>query len=123
MSIIWPLPKVTVSTLSAIEEKRPTALITSDEAWSQVGHLLNLPLVVQAEPMDTTEALMRDLASNLPSQVEVVYAVGNGIPWQPVSMLPKPTISRCIWCHWRWITISCWNLLSKHLILKAFGNV
>lgn len=80
MSTIWPLPKVSFLSLSDVEEKRPAALITSDEAWSQVGHLLDLPLVVQAEPLDTTENLMNFLAENLPSQVEVVYAVGNGIP-------------------------------------------
>lgn len=80
MSTIWPLPKVTITTLKDVDEKRPAALITSDEAWSQVAHLLNLPLVVQAEPMDTSEDLIDYLADNLPSQVEVIYAVGNGTP-------------------------------------------
>lgn len=80
MSTIWPLPKVTITALQDVDEKRPAALITSDDAWSQVAHLLNLPLVVQAEPMDTSEELIDYLADNLPSQVEVVYAVGNGIP-------------------------------------------
>jgi glycerol-1-phosphate dehydrogenase [NAD(P)+] len=80
MSTIWPLPKITITALKDVDEKRPAALITSDDAWSKVAHLLDLPLVVQAEPLDTSEELIDYLAENLPSQVEVVYAVGNGVP-------------------------------------------
>lgn len=80
MSTIWPLPKITFSALNQVEEKRPVALITNDAAWSQVGHLLDLPVVVQAEPVDTSDDLLDYLAHNLPSQAEVVYAVGNGVP-------------------------------------------
>ncbi len=80
MSKIWPLPKVTFTALNQVEEKRPVALITNDGAWSQVGHLLDLPVVVQAEPVDTSADLMDYLAHNLPSQAEVIYAVGNGTP-------------------------------------------
>ncbi len=80
MSNIWPLPKITFTALNQVEEKRPVALITSDAAWSQVSHLLDLPVVVQAEPIDTSDDLMDYLAQNLPSQAEVIYAVGNGIP-------------------------------------------
>lgn len=80
MSNIWPLPKITINALNQVEENRPVALITSDFAWSQVGHLLDLPVVVQAEPVDNSDDLMDYLAQNLPSQAEVVYAVGNGVP-------------------------------------------
>lgn len=80
MSKIWPLPKVTFSSLNLIEEKRPVALLTSDDAWQSVGHLLNLPLVVQAEPVQEDQELMHYLAQNLPSQAEVVYVVGTGAP-------------------------------------------
>lgn len=78
--MIWPLPKVNFSKLNEVEERRPVALLTSNEAWSQVGHLLDLPLIVQAEPVDDDQELMDYLAENLPSQTEVVYVVGNGTP-------------------------------------------
>lgn len=78
MPKIWPLPKVNFADLSSVEEKRPVALLTSESAWSQVGHLLNLPLVVQAEPHEEEVELADFLAKNLPSQVEAIYVVGNG---------------------------------------------
>lgn len=80
MSTIWHLPKVTFTSLSSIQETRPVALLTSEAAWNSVGHLLNLPLVVQAEPSHTDSELMTFLAENLPSQAEVVYVVGTGAP-------------------------------------------
>ncbi len=78
--MIWPLPKVNFTKLNEIEERRPVALLTSDDAWSQVGHLMDLPLIVQAEPVDHDQELMDYLAEHLPSQTEVVYVVGNGVP-------------------------------------------
>lgn len=80
MSQIWPLPKVTFASLDQIEEKRPVALLTSNTAWQNVGHLLNLPLVVQAEPQQEDPGFLDELAHNLPSQAEVIYVVGNGAP-------------------------------------------
>jgi glycerol dehydrogenase-like iron-containing ADH family enzyme len=80
MSTIWPLPKVTFQALTEIKETRPVALLTSEAAWNNLGHLLNLPLVVQAEPTQVEHELMNYLAENLPSQAEVVYAVGSDIP-------------------------------------------
>lgn len=79
MSIVWPLPKVTYTPLNMTMESRPVALITSEAAWTNFGSLLNLPLVVQAEPLSDDRDLLDYLADNLPSQTEVVYVLGQGI--------------------------------------------
>jgi glycerol-1-phosphate dehydrogenase [NAD(P)+] len=79
MSVIWPLPKIEFRSLTSIKESRRTALLTSGPAWDAVGSLLDLPLVVQAEPHHAGYAFFKDLAENLPPQVEVVYGVGGGL--------------------------------------------
>lgn len=79
MSTIWPLPKVTFRPLSEINETRPIALLTSETAWHSLSSLLNLPLVVQAEPTRSDLDLMTYLAENLPAQAEAVYVVGTGV--------------------------------------------
>ncbi|MAS35761.1 MAG: 3-dehydroquinate synthase [Anaerolineaceae bacterium] len=79
MSVVWPLPKIEFRDLSSIRETRRTALLTSGPAWDAVGSLLDLPLVVQAEPHKADYAFFKDLASNVPEQVEVVYGVGGGL--------------------------------------------
>ena len=50
MTTIWPLPKLEVRDLISIDESRPVALLTGDRSWAAVSPLVNLPLVVQAEP-------------------------------------------------------------------------
>lgn len=79
MTTIWPLPTIEFKDLSQVDEKRPTALVTSEPAWSIAGQFLNLPLVVQAEPPNADHAYLQSLADNLPPQVEVVYGVGGGL--------------------------------------------
>jgi glycerol-1-phosphate dehydrogenase [NAD(P)+] len=79
MTTIWPLPTIEFKDLSAVDEKRPVALVTSEPAWSIAGQFLNLPLVVQAEPLNADYTYLRSLAQNLPPQVEVVYGVGGGL--------------------------------------------
>jgi glycerol-1-phosphate dehydrogenase [NAD(P)+] len=80
MSVIWNLPKVSVRSLDKVEEHRPTALITSPEAWLPLGSVLRLPLVVQAEPSNITPAFLIQMAQQIPKQVEVIYCVGTGVP-------------------------------------------
>jgi glycerol-1-phosphate dehydrogenase [NAD(P)+] len=80
MSTVWPLPKITFKALNEMEENRPVALLTSDSAWERVGASLKLPLVVQAEPAVQDRELIDYLSNNLPSQAEVVYVVGTGVP-------------------------------------------
>lgn len=80
MSTVWPLPKITFKALNEIEENRPVALLTSDSAWERVGSSLKLPLVVQAEPVIQDRELIDYLSNNLPSQAEVIYVVGTGVP-------------------------------------------
>jgi len=80
MSTVWPLPKITFKDLNEIEENRPVALLTSDSAWERVGASLKLPLVVQAEPTVQDRELIDYLSNNLPSQSEVIYVVGTGVP-------------------------------------------
>lgn len=79
MTTIWPLPIIEFRDLSSVDEKRPTALLTSEPAWSIAGQFLNLPLVVQAEPHTADLDYLKSLADNLPPQVEVVYGVGGGL--------------------------------------------
>jgi len=96
MSIIWPLPKIEFRELTSIKETRRTALLTGGPAWEAVGSLLNLPLVVQAEPHNADHALFKELADNLPPQVEVVYGVGGGLASDAAKYIGKtrnlPTI-------------------------------
>lgn len=79
MTTIWNLPRIELRALSSINESRPTALLTGKTTWNTVGSMLDLPLVVQAEPHTTEREFMDVLADGLPPQVEVVYAVGGGL--------------------------------------------
>jgi len=65
--------------LSSIQESRPAALITQAAAWANVGKRFQLPLIIQAEPNRDDNDFYEYLASNLPSPVQVIYAVGDGI--------------------------------------------
>lgn len=78
-STIWPLPKIEFRELTSVKESRPTALLTSEPAWQAVGSLFDLPLVVQAEPHKADYDFLKDLAANIPPQVEVIYGVGGGL--------------------------------------------
>jgi glycerol-1-phosphate dehydrogenase [NAD(P)+] len=75
---VWPLPRISFRELSSIKEQRPTALITSQQANAAVARKLNLPLVIQAEPNRNDIEFFEYLAANLPSPVQVIYAVGQG---------------------------------------------
>jgi glycerol-1-phosphate dehydrogenase [NAD(P)+] len=79
MTTIWPLPQIEVRDLSSVTETRPTALLTGGSAWAAAGPFLNLPLVIQAEPHKADHEFFKTLASDLPPQVEVIYAVGGGL--------------------------------------------
>lgn len=79
MPTIWPLPQLEIRPLNAVEEKRPTALLTGRRAWEIAGRSLRLPLVIQAEPIKAEQAYFDSLASSLPPQVEVIYGVGGGL--------------------------------------------
>ncbi|HEX2620410.1 MAG TPA: iron-containing alcohol dehydrogenase [Phototrophicaceae bacterium] len=79
MTTIWNLPRIDIQELSSIKEDRPTALLTGRKAWDAVGTMVNLPLVVQAEPHTAERSFMDSLAEGLPPQVEVVYGVGGGL--------------------------------------------
>ncbi len=79
MTTIWHLPTIEFRELSSIGETRPAALLTSGPAWESVDSLINMPLVVQAEPHKADYDFLKELAGNLPPQVEVVYGVGGGL--------------------------------------------
>jgi glycerol-1-phosphate dehydrogenase [NAD(P)+] len=79
MTTIWNLPRIEIRELSSINEDRPTALLTGRKAWDAVGTMVNLPLVVQAEPHTADRGFMDSLADGLPPQAEVIYAVGGGL--------------------------------------------
>lgn len=79
MTTIWPLPRIETRELHTIKENRPTALLTGKEAWRAVGTLVNLPLVIQAEPHTADRGFLDMLVEGLPPQVEVIYGVGGGL--------------------------------------------
>jgi glycerol-1-phosphate dehydrogenase [NAD(P)+] len=79
MTTFWPMPRIEVRELTAHKETRPTALLTGKDAWEAVGPLLELPLVVQAEPHRNDREFFDSLANNIPPQVEVIYGVGGGL--------------------------------------------
>ncbi|MEZ4669045.1 MAG: iron-containing alcohol dehydrogenase [Anaerolineae bacterium] len=79
METIWHLPRIEIRDLKTVTETRPTALLTGEHAWSAVGQLVNLPLVIQAEPHNADHEFFKSLAKELPPQVEVIYAVGGGL--------------------------------------------
>ncbi len=79
MTTVWNLPRIEIVPLTTVNEERRTALLTGYTSWQQVGRMLELPLVVQAEPHTAARSFMDDLAQNLPETVEVVYGVGGGL--------------------------------------------
>ncbi len=79
MTTIWPLPKLEIRDLISIDESRPVALLTGDRSWAAVSPLINLPLVVQAEPYRIEADYLNSLAEGLPPQVGVVYGIGGGM--------------------------------------------
>ncbi len=76
---VWPLPRITFRELSSIKESRPTALLTQAAAWVTIGKLIELPLIIQAEPNRSDKDFFEYLAANLPSPVQVIYAIGDGL--------------------------------------------
>ncbi|MCZ7554706.1 MAG: iron-containing alcohol dehydrogenase [Anaerolineales bacterium] len=85
--VIWPLPRITFQELSLAEETRRVALLTSAETWPVVSDHLALPILIQAEPSRYDRELFEYLAENLPSAVEVVYAVGSGAPLEAAKVV------------------------------------
>ncbi|MCA9884057.1 MAG: iron-containing alcohol dehydrogenase [Anaerolineae bacterium] len=77
---IWNLPRIEViDDLGSVVETRPAAVLTGNRAWNAVGSLLNLPIVVQAEPRTAEQGFLDSLAEGLPEHVEVVYGIGGGL--------------------------------------------
>jgi glycerol-1-phosphate dehydrogenase [NAD(P)+] len=74
---VWPLPRITFRQLSTVREDRPTALITELSAWSNIKSQIDLPLAIQAEPTRVDRGFLENLGNNLPSQIGVVYAIGD----------------------------------------------
>ena len=73
---VWPLPRLVFQELGSVQETRPTALIYQSGAWATVSAQLNLPLVVQVEPLTEERQYIENLVATLPSAAEVIYAVG-----------------------------------------------
>lgn len=100
MTTIYGLPQIEIRALGTVQESRPVALLTGRESWNVVSTAFNeLPLVVQAEPLNAERAYLDSLAESLPQQVEVIYGVGGGlvcdvakyIGWRrklPVTLIP-----------------------------------
>lgn len=76
---IWNLPRIELRELGTVKETRPTAVLTGKRAWDAVGGLLDLPIVVQAEPHTVERSFLDSLADALPKHVQVVYGIGGGL--------------------------------------------
>jgi glycerol-1-phosphate dehydrogenase [NAD(P)+] len=76
---VWPLPRISFRELSSIKESRPAALIAQSAAWAVVNKSVELPLIIQAEPNRNDKDFCEYLAANLPSPVQVIYVVGDGL--------------------------------------------
>lgn len=79
METIWNLPRIEIMDLGTLKESRPAAVLTGDRAWNSVGSLIELPIVVQAEPHTADINFLNRLADGLPPQTEVVYGIGGGL--------------------------------------------
>ena len=77
---VWPLPRIEIGSLSQVRESRPVALYMSGPAWEALGGVLDLPVAWRAEPVEATEAHFLELAGAIPADVQVIYAVGGGLP-------------------------------------------
>jgi glycerol-1-phosphate dehydrogenase [NAD(P)+] len=76
---VWPLPRISFRELNSVKESRPAALLTQSSVWANLSQSLQLPLVIQAEPNRANRDFFEYLGANLPSPVQVVYAVGDGL--------------------------------------------
>jgi glycerol-1-phosphate dehydrogenase [NAD(P)+] len=79
MTTIWNVPELEIRDLVSLNETRPTALLTGTRSWGAVNTLIDLPIVVQAEPERVDLDYLDSLAEALPPQVEVVYGIGGGL--------------------------------------------
>jgi glycerol dehydrogenase-like iron-containing ADH family enzyme len=76
MTNIWSLPTLEFTDLAKVREQRPVAVLTGARSWGAVSPLLELPIVVLAEPQKVELDYLDDLAAAVPPQVEAIYAVG-----------------------------------------------
>lgn len=74
---VWPLPRITFRQLSTVRETRPTAVITTAGDWVNVKSMIELPLMIQAEPNRLDRVFLENLGRQLPTQIGVVYAIGD----------------------------------------------
>lgn len=77
MKRIWNLPRVDLTPLNEVEERRPVALLYSGPAWRAVGDRLRLPIAWKAEVTQATLESWDGLAEA--PRGEVVYSVGGGL--------------------------------------------
>lgn len=84
---VWPLPRITYRELNSVEEKRPAALLTSEDVWAVLSPQLKLPVLIQAEPQTYNRDLFDYLAANLPAQAKVVYVAGGGAPLEAAKLI------------------------------------
>ncbi|PJF37287.1 MAG: hypothetical protein CUN49_01130 [Candidatus Thermofonsia Clade 1 bacterium] len=73
---VLALPALRLTALRDVQEKRLTALIASDSAWSALRGTLQLPLLTQAHPIENSREFFEYLAAKFPTDAEIIYAVG-----------------------------------------------
>ncbi len=84
---IWPLPRVTFRQLSTFRETRPTALLTQPATWANIRSQIELPIEIQAEPARLDRAYLEGLGNALPTQIGVIYGIGNDTVIEAAKMI------------------------------------
>ncbi len=81
MDIIWNMPLIEIRDLGTVIDPRPAAVVTGSRAWNAVGPMLDLSIVLQAEPRTADHKFLSTMAGGLAQnpQVEVVYGIGGGL--------------------------------------------
>ncbi|MCJ7533174.1 MAG: hypothetical protein MUO64_19400 [Anaerolineales bacterium] len=69
MKKIWPIPQIEFIPFPEIEEKRAVVLVTSGPAWEAVKHRLHLPITLQVDVREATEASWASLLEGFRGEV------------------------------------------------------
>jgi glycerol dehydrogenase-like iron-containing ADH family enzyme len=89
MSSMPHVPAVEFTSVDNIRDERRVALLTNSAAWSALAGALDLHVRWQAEPRDATKISLLALASDIPDDVEVIYAVGGGLPFDSAKFVGR----------------------------------
>jgi glycerol-1-phosphate dehydrogenase [NAD(P)+] len=77
--IIENLPKITISSLASIHERRKSLILTQDPPWKQIKQLIKIEnKEVLFFDKIVSEEVLNDLNKEVSSGTEVIYGIGGG---------------------------------------------